>query len=256
MKFCIFLIIFVAGFHYGLAVDKVECRYYEDENDGYICELFITNPNGLDTFTSVTGTHVAGFGNADVVRIVRNVASYTTIIPSIICNTFPNLASFDFHNDFIASINDNSLRGCTNLHMLSLSWNEISSLSTNAFRFTTNLWMLYLDNNKLTELPRTLLSSEQYLISLNLNGNSISTLHFDTFGDHPNLSYLSLSRNSVNAFDERIVNYSNLYSLEFTGNLCANGDFIDETEGRTVIRAALALCFQNYRNLYGKSVEN
>lgn len=252
MKSFIFAILFVAGFHYGSTqTPRIECEYYEADYD-YVCELHITNPNGLDTFTSIGGTHLAGFGNADVVRIIRDVSSYTTNIPSIICNTFPNLASFDFHNDFIASINDNALRGCTNLHMLSLSWNNIASLSTNAFRYTTGLWMLYLDNNRLSSLPDTLLSSETQLISLNLNGNSLSTLHFSAFGDHPNLSYLSLSRNTITAFDERIVNYSNLYSLEFTGNTCASGDFIDETENRDTIRGALAVCFQNYRNQYGR----
>ncbi|CAG9800495.1 unnamed protein product [Chironomus riparius] len=252
MKFCVFAILLVAGFHYGsAALEKVECNYVQDEYD-YICELHITNPNGLDSFTSIDGTHLAGFGNADVVRVVRNVASYTTRIPSIICNTFTNLASFDFHNDFVASVDDNAFRGCTNLHMLSLSTNNIASLSTNAFRFNTGLWMLYLDNNRLTELPRTLLSSEEFLISLNLNGNSISTIHFDSFGDHPNLSYLSLSRNTITAFDERVINYSNIYSLEFTGNSCASGDFTDESENRDTIRAALSVCFQNYVNQYGR----
>ena len=251
MKFCVFAILFVAGFHYGSALERLECHYYTEDYD-YTCRLHITNTNGLDTFTSIDGTHLTGFGNADVVRVVRDVASYTTRLPSIICNTFPNLASLDFHNDFISSIDDNALRGCTNLHMLSLSFNNIATLSTNAFRYNTGLWMLYLDNNRLTELPRTLLSSEEFLISLNLNGNLLSTIHFDSFGDHPNLSYLSLSRNTITAFDERIVNYSNLYSLEFTGNSCASGDFTDEDEQRPNIRNALAVCFQNYRNQYGK----
>ena len=250
MKIFIFTL-FIAGFHYGsAALEKAECNYFEDPYEGYICELHLTNPNGLDNFIAIDGTHLPGYGNNDVVRVERNPASYTTNIPSIICNTFRNLKNFDFSHDFIAEISDTSLRNCPALEVVALSDNNIRRISADAFRYNPNLWMVYLTHNYITDLPRNLFTSLPNLRYVMLDGNSLEVIHSDTFGVNPSFTNFYLNRNSISAFDVRLVDNTGLRSIEFTGNSCASVDVFDETQNRDDIRAALAVCFNNYRDRY------
>lgn len=249
MKICVFALLFVTGFHFGSAsLEKAECDYYDDPHEGYICELHLTNPNGLDNFAAITGTHLAGFGNDDVVKVERNVASYTTNIPTIICDTFRNLKIFDFSQDFIAEISATSLRSCSALEVVELYQNNIQRLSADAFRFNPNLWMVYLNYNSITDLPANLFTSLPSLRYVMLDGNALTVIHADTFGVRPSFTNFYLNRNSISAFDERLIDNTGLRSIEFIGNSCASVEVIDETPNRDHIRAALTVCINNYRD--------
>lgn len=59
----------------------LEC-IYTTSGVGYVCNLRADNPNGLDDFTTITGEHLEGMSNADVVSIYRSLGS-TANVPQV-----------------------------------------------------------------------------------------------------------------------------------------------------------------------------
>lgn len=248
MKLIFIAILLLTKIQLGLgALEKIECRYYEHVSEGYVCELHITNPNAWDNFTTITGTHVGSYQDSDVMTIRRHPASYTTNIPSIICNTFRNLINFYYGRDFIRQIEDFSFSGCMSLRNIILSNSRIERISQNAFRNNFALEWIHMDNNFITDFPRNLFVPATLRL-LNMDRNHLQVIHADSFGQQPRFGFLRVNNNLIRGFDERLVGNSNLWDIQIKGNICADADINDQSPNREILRSVLQNCFDSYRD--------
>lgn len=170
------------------------------QHDGlkYGCQLEIFNPNNLNNFTEVIGSHLNGFTNNDVTAVYhRNRDS--TIVPTIICDIFPNLSIFDFVNTRITEIDDTLFSGCSKLKELWLASNRISSIASNAFINLRNVTHIDLSNNLLTNLPKNVFANQQNLQYLGMHSNALTDIPIGLFRPLENLQTIELSRCNLNA---------------------------------------------------------
>lgn len=121
---------------------------------GYGCRLRIENTNNWNNFTEIDGIHTDRFTNSNVTAVYcHHCQGQSTIIPSIICDTFPNLSIFEYALTGVTEIDDNSFRNCSRLTELVLRSNSISSITSNAFINLRNVNNLDLTENLITNLP-------------------------------------------------------------------------------------------------------
>lgn len=192
--------------------------FYFNIGTGYLCQLTINNPNGFDNFTEIDGIHLEGFTNENVTAI--HVAWGTsTIIPRIICDTFPNIDQFDFFGVGLTDIDDNSFNGCSQIGWLYLSNNRISSISEMAFGNLRGLTLINLGDNLLTTLPENLFANQQNLTYLTLNNNLIGGFAAGTFRPLGNLQYLHIENLNITTFNSQFfTDNSNLVYLYLGDN--------------------------------------
>ena len=151
--------------------EELKCRYFEDNND-YICELTIFNPNGFNNFTDISGDHLEGKTdyNVDVIHLSRSI---TINIPSIICEKFKNIQHAIFESSGIEKIDDYSFNQCKNLPDLSIMYTMVKKIDKNAFSENSGLERLNLNANELSTLPdNVFLKLGKKLNHLNLGKNS------------------------------------------------------------------------------------
>lgn len=227
--FILLATIFVAS------AQELSCNYFL-LGATYRCDLTINNPDGVNNFTSIGGTHLDGLSDANVTYIVRAVGT-TSILPTIICETFPNLEFLNFVASGVTELTDESLAGCTRLTWIRFWNSRISSISENAFANQRNLEYLDMDANQITSLPANVFANQQNLITLELTGNrglqlpqtifnslsslnilllantNLSTINPMWFANTPNLNYLYLADNNLSNLQDNW--FLNLASLNF-----------------------------------------
>lgn len=86
--------------------------------------MTISNPGGSDTFSSISGTHLSGRGNSDVVSLL-GVNGTTTNFPRIICNQFRFLTTISFRSLGVTELTPNSFVDCTRLEFIDLGERNI-----------------------------------------------------------------------------------------------------------------------------------
>lgn len=201
--------------------EELHCDYKNDEDFGYTCELSIFNPNGLNNFSKINGTHQAGKSDSDVRNIKSTQNSLTTNIPSAICDKYRNTIVLQFVNISITKIDEYSFRSCdkleylildsnrirqihensfvknSKLQIMCLSDNMLSTLSPNTFAYQIELNMLELNRNGITDLPENIFKSLGKLKSLDLERNSIKELKVKWFENLDNLEVLQLNFNQI-----------------------------------------------------------
>lgn len=100
----LFLISVIFVNQVALQQPSVSCQYFIDFMNQYTCDLTLINPNGINNFTQINGTHMTGRTNLDVLVVRGNPVSRTLIIPSIICETFSNLREIEIHDNYMQRI--------------------------------------------------------------------------------------------------------------------------------------------------------
>lgn len=118
----------------NIKAQSLSCNYI---NRGgtypYTCQLTINNPEGFDGFTTIPGTHVEGFTDADVL-LVDAFGQNTLNVPSILCNQFTNVRDLYLAVNEIQIIDESAFAGCANVQAVILLFNSISRVPTNTFR--------------------------------------------------------------------------------------------------------------------------
>lgn len=186
----------------------LRCSYYIYGNS-YGCELTIDNPNGFNNFTEIEGIHLEGFTNVDIRRLSTSLRSASTNVPSIICETFPNLIELQLYNIGLTEISDTTFTGCASLTELVLSSNRISSIGSNAFVELVAITLIDLSYNALTTLPENLFANQQNLSTLDLSVNQFESIPVTLFQPLENLRTLKMMN----------VNLSVINSQWFTSNV-------------------------------------
>lgn len=128
---------------------EISCNYI---NRGapypYTCQLTIDNPEGLDDFTTIPGTHVEGFTDADVL-LVDAFGQNTLNVPAILCQQFPNVRDMYLAVNGIEIVGEAAFAACANVEAVILLLNSINRLPSNTFRNNPNLQFIYFNWNGL-----------------------------------------------------------------------------------------------------------
>lgn len=195
-KFLLILIFWSsAGLVYGQN-EVLSCDYVVNSAFGYTCALTILNPNGLNNFNGISGTHLAGKTDLDVIAIMfYKTGSNSTNFPSIICQKFPNLLRIVLNSFGLQSIDDYSFRSCKNLQYIQLRHNKINIIHENSFQNNPELLDIYLENNQISVIPEKLLLNLPKLKGLDFGRNKISSITPNIFNELISLEHLFLNEN-------------------------------------------------------------
>jgi len=189
------ILIFAVNFH-ACYCQVLSCVYRID-GYGYTCFLTIQNPNGLNNFTRINGTHLTGKSNNDVRHIYDGYGSNTTNIPSIICETFQFATTIVLQSIGIQIVDEYSFKNCKNALFLSLVSNKITKVDEKSFSENLELQGLYLYNNELTTLPENVFTNQQKLDILRIDLNKITDLPENIFHSLTNLTRLDMDNNQI-----------------------------------------------------------
>ena len=217
MDIKIFPLIFILLVKSIVGQNSISCVYTETVN-GYTCQATIYNQNGLDSFTSISGYHNVGKGDADVRSIVSSGPTSPNI-PRIFCDKFENVESIYFLLFNIQRIDTDSLRNCKNLTTLDLHMNQITNIDQLAFVGTLNLTRLDLHQNKIATLPSIVFWALRNLNTLNLEGNQLATLDTNWFYMLPSLRYLHMQNNQIEELPDGMFEHlTNLFHVNLDNN--------------------------------------
>ncbi|KAL7043464.1 hypothetical protein ACKWTF_001521 [Chironomus riparius] len=180
--------------------------------NAYYCDLTIQNPNGLNNFTEIRGTHSPGRENEDVTSIIRTSSSISTNFPSIICNTFPNVQTLKAWSIGIERIDEDSFKNCRNLDFLDLSGNRIFEIHEKSFSENKRLNSLLLMENILTTLPETIFLNQFNLGILVISSNNFTDLPLKIFATLKNLVKLDIGDCQLHQL--RVEWFRNLLNLQ------------------------------------------
>ncbi|XP_070489895.1 leucine-rich repeat-containing G-protein coupled receptor 4-like [Chironomus tepperi] len=176
--------------------EVLNCRYVINSAFGYVCDLTIINPSGLNNFNGINGTHLDGKTDMDVVFIMfYKTGSNSSNIPSIICQKFPNLVRIQLNNFGLRMIDDFSFKNCKNVQYIHLRNNKINQIHENSFQNNPELIELFLENNEIAVLPENLLMNLHKLKGLDFGTNRISSLPANFFSQLISLDFLFLNEN-------------------------------------------------------------
>ncbi|KAL7043361.1 hypothetical protein ACKWTF_001467 [Chironomus riparius] len=273
-KFYFLIFIFLVKFNSIYGQDEMmQCRYYNHTSGLYSCDLTIYNPNGLNNFTAINGTHLSGKTDALVKSIFRDQIFVTPNIPSIICKQFQNLEYLNFplagiqkldsssfidckkiteiylFSNQISQIGENTFENCQNLIYVYLHFNKIRQLNEKSFYGASKVKFLYLHYNPIQNFPKNIFNPLTNLVYLYAYSTNLTVIHSNSFGVHLKLTLIDLQNNQIDAFDERIIDKTTVSIIDMTNNTCANKKITDTTMLRGSMRLAMKTCFLNYENL-------
>ncbi|CRL03593.1 CLUMA_CG016779, isoform A [Clunio marinus] len=127
-------------------------------------------------------------------RIENGIVHY---LPENIMKSFPNSLILHVLNSELKSINQNDLKGMTNLEDVNLHRNKIKSLDVDTFKDLKELKSLDMSNNEIELILSKLFQSNTNLETLSLNFNNIEKLHEETFMMLLKLQRLYISNNKI-----------------------------------------------------------
>lgn len=244
--FSIFLLAVLAYRVLSQTDPSVNC-VFQNHTQGYTCVLNTFNPDGIDNFTKIEGEHLQGKIHMDVRRVMSQNTTTTTIIPSILCNSFRFADHLSIINSFIGYVSPNALRSCAVLTILNLSNNKITDLAPNAFENNKFIRTLVLDQNYLMDLPDGIFKPLIHLQNLEINQNFLQIIQTDVFSNHPVLESIRLDYNMITALSPALINNTGIKSISLYSNICASGYFYNMSRENLTI--SLQKCLDNYEAL-------
>jgi len=212
-------LLFFAIFLHASYGEGLYCSYRDMGGTTYVCDLTIQNPTGLNNFQEIRGTHSPGRGNEDVISVVTTSSSVSTNVPSIICDTFPNIGGLELWFIGIERIDADSFRNCKNLVHLDLSSNRISEIDERSFSENSMLFRIFLFGNRLTTLPENLFLNQHDLTALIMSRNNFVDFPLSIFVSLRNLVRLDMDDGQLTHL--RVEWFRNLINLQ-TLNLFSN----------------------------------
>lgn len=223
IKIFVLCLIIFSSFHAIFAQNEILRCNYTMINLRYSCVLTAQNPNGLNNFLTIEGTHLAGKTDADVFYVVKQVGCNTAVIPSIICSKFPNLVDLDMNSCGIKRLEEASLKGCRKLSFFLALYNSITDVHEKTFFDNIALQHVSLSYNQITVLPENLFINQKILNALYFLGNKISDLPMNIFKPLIFLSYLTLAQNQISTLrPEWFAPLQKLTFLSLNSNLIEN----------------------------------
>lgn len=200
--------------------DSIRCDYFGG-NDGeeYFCMLELHNPDGNE-FERIEGDHLPGLTDNDVV-FANAFYQNSRIIPSVICQQFPNLVSMVVSSSQIEVILTEAFSFCFNLEQLFINQNRIQTVWPFAFANSPRLRILDLANNEISFIHQSSFRNTSIEL-LELAFNHLTTYNQVWCDDiSETITYLDLSFNRIATLPDST--FTDLLRLE-TLNLVSNPD--------------------------------
>lgn len=196
-KLFVFYFLIFANFQVIYGQNEYLGCNYQIFNSQYTCMLTIYNPNGLNNFQRIGGTHMILRNDSDVISIWRQSGSNTKNIPSILCNTFRNAQIMYLHQIGIESIDDYSFANCSKLGYVNVNDNKVFHIAENAFQWNSYIGGLELKNNQIKSLGENTFVNLQSLKYLWISSNNITDLPSGIFSHLKSLESLTLGNNQI-----------------------------------------------------------
>lgn len=179
--------------------------------------------NTFDTYvTGAIGTHMPGKTDKDVEAIYFN-GQRTTFIPMKLSTPFPNLVVLNVEQSGLASINQTTFKGQTQLKFIQLNGNLIEYVPRKTFYGLTNLEWLGLASNKIRFLYSDMLQGLTELKRFSASGNPIEVIGSSFFRDNTKLELVYFQKTKLRMIGSNLVRLlTGLKIANFDGNLCTN----------------------------------
>lgn len=134
------------------------------------------------------------------------------------------------------------------LESLALDKNKFSALNPKWFESVTKLKTLYLEGNIIEQLAPNVFAALTNLEELSLNENQLSIINSNSFGKHVHFTTFYFHINNIEKIDKKLIDNTSLKAIKAYHNPCVESTNVitDETESRSLIKAALKKCFDNY----------
>lgn len=199
--------------------EGLSCSYSIYNYNFYECDLLIQNPNGLNNFAYISGTHLTGKSDSSVSMIKITQKSNSPNLPAIICEKFKNVRSIDISMTGFEKLDQYSLKGCLQLESFIVINNELKVIDERAFELNTNIRKIMILSLSLNEIPERLFQNQLNLIDLSIAWTSISDFPSYTFAGLKNLEYLSLIQNKLTKLKHSwFAPLTKLKSIALSGN--------------------------------------
>lgn len=185
------------------------------------------------------------------VTLLETLYLYTNQLEELADDTFSslvNLKGLFMYSNKLSSMSSNIFSALVNVEKISLDNNRFTVLNPSWFANMAKLEYLYFHLNQIVDLPQNIFSSLVNLKVLHIYNDNLTVIHSDSFSLHPNFVEFAFSGNNLHAFDERLIDNTALTTIRPGYNPCVlTNDIVnDYTQERTLIRAALERCFENY----------
>jgi len=155
-----------------------QCQYYNADwgtlGKIYICNVLnAVNITSLDAaqVDSITGTHLAGYNNDNVVAFQVFDKGQINYFPRDLNKFFQNLKGIYIGNTGLKEIHQSDLRDFPKLTNLYLYTSNMEILEENLFEFNPNLDYIYLLSNKISHIDSKVFDKLIKLKTLYLNTN-------------------------------------------------------------------------------------
>ncbi|XP_070489948.1 insulin-like growth factor-binding protein complex acid labile subunit [Chironomus tepperi] len=216
LKFVLFLVNLQVIFGQN---ELLECKYSQQTGRGYVCDLKVINPNGLNNFTSISGNHTTGMTDNDVNYVNFVFNSNTPNIPSVICDKFKNAKTLYMHGNGVTNFEENAIANCKIITTFVFYANNISTVPEKAFLENPELTYLTISRNLISSLPENLFINQQKLDSLDISANRLTDLPRNIFRPLRILKTLDFAYNSLTDLKhDWFETLENLVELRISGN--------------------------------------
>lgn len=231
-----------------ILAQNISCNY-AIVSSRYTCNMIVNNPNGFDGFPHISGEHLEGRSNNDVIDI-KVTSGTSPIIPQIICQQFQALRRFVIGDSQIGvrTISENSFKDCPWLDVITVV-SPVTTIHLNAFQNNLRLVNIQFNSIQMATLPSKLLRTNSisafhcisclWLSDLPLNffgqnsrmsvistmGTNFRILRPEWHQNLPNLWIAWYTDNFVTELPRNLFNSPDLLSINFTSTLIRQLDY-------------------------------
>lgn len=189
----------------------VTCTFRNDISGSYFCELRNQVVESEDDLLSITGEHLPGFSDEDVLWITQ-ANSRIVVFPSLLVDHFPNVVGVNLTETQMTSF-VRPITNCIRLQTVILNDNRIRKITGGIFSNCPILIFLRFDGNNLDHLDEFSFVGLPNLNKLSLMRSNIVTLHPEILRPMINLATFDLRHNNLTNLNSNIFAQSASLSL-------------------------------------------
>lgn len=252
---------------------EIECDYYTNANDEYVCFLFALDFIPRNTSVTFIGEHEEGRNESQVDVVRMYFSDIEHIIPEIY-TTFPNLNELDIEFSGLINIdqiptdlpnfaffislanwveviqNNTFVNVGETLLYVDLIFNEIIELELDSFAGCGELSYLYMLLNYIPQPPVGTFWPLVNLIELDLEENNIGFIDDTLLANSTQLTGLWVEANHITRITPRLLSPLSLRYFGAYENDCIDRYFVlNEPIVETFMHASLQQCYNSFEGL-------
>lgn len=250
---------------------ELECNYYLNPLNEYVCQLTGINVPTRETEVVFTGNHQPDMSETDVEVVLIVFANTPFIIPAIY-TTFPNIIELNiefsnlveidpipehialqylivYFNDVNIIRNDTFATQSNSLVYIETQLNDIETIEDNAYVGTDSVLVLVLRYNQLGNIhPRAFWPMIGVSI-IDAGASDVVRIEGDMFSQNSRLTYLNFESNNIREISPRFANgiRESLFIFNIGYNECIDSDFIlSEQIVWAFLHNSMLQCYDNF----------